>query len=66
MMRRLHSLRRYTGNALLLAVCAAFSAAHAAEPNGKGAKNAPAAQKARRRPPESSSSTASRPWSTKT
>ncbi|WP_063569398.1 peptidylprolyl isomerase [Achromobacter ruhlandii] len=43
MMRRLHSLRRYTGNALLLAVCAAFSAAHAAEPNGKGAKNAPAA-----------------------
>ena len=44
-MRRLHSLRRFSGNALLLAVCAAFSAAHAAEPNGKGAKNAPAAQK---------------------
>lgn len=45
-MRRLHSLRRFSGNALLLAVCAAFSAAHAAEPNGKGAKNAPTAQKA--------------------
>lgn len=44
-MRRLHSLRRFSGNALLLAVCAAFSAAHAAEPNGKGARNAPAAQK---------------------
>ncbi|WP_049054838.1 SurA N-terminal domain-containing protein, partial [Achromobacter xylosoxidans] len=43
MMRRLHSLRRFSGNALLLAVCAAFSAAHAAEPNGKGTKNAPAA-----------------------
>ncbi|MPT26685.1 MAG: molecular chaperone SurA [Achromobacter sp.] len=45
MMRRLHSLRRFTGNALLLAICAAFPAAHAAEPNGKGARNAPAAQK---------------------
>ncbi|MFY1864872.1 peptidylprolyl isomerase [Achromobacter xylosoxidans] len=43
MMRRLHSLRRFSGNALLLAVCAAFSAAQAAEPNGKGARNAPAA-----------------------
>ena len=42
-MRRLHSLRRFSGNALLLAVCAAFSAAQAAEPNGKGARNAPAA-----------------------
>ncbi|WP_175217742.1 peptidylprolyl isomerase [Achromobacter deleyi] len=50
MMRRLHSLRRFSGNALLLAVCAAFSAAHAAEPTGKGGKNAPTAQKAAPQP----------------
>lgn len=50
-MRRLHSLRRFSGNALLLAVCAAFSAAHAAEPNAKGAKNAPAAPAAQKSAP---------------
>ena len=50
MMRRLHSLRRFSGNALLLAVCAAFSAAHAAEPTGKAGKNAPTAQKAAPQP----------------
>lgn len=44
-MRRLHSLRHFSGNALLLMACAAFSAAHAAQPNGKsGARLAPAAQ----------------------
>ncbi|WP_176090553.1 peptidylprolyl isomerase, partial [Achromobacter anxifer] len=37
MMRRLHSLRRLSGNALLLAVCAGLPVAHAAEQGGKGA-----------------------------
>lgn len=49
MMRRLHSLRRLSGSALLLALCAGLPAAHAAEPTGRaannGAKAAPAAQK---------------------
>jgi peptidyl-prolyl cis-trans isomerase SurA len=36
-MRRLHSLRRLSGNALLLAVCAGLPVAHAAEQGGKGA-----------------------------
>ncbi len=48
MMRRLHSLRRLSGNALLLALCAGLPAAHAAEQNARGAnsaKAAPAAQK---------------------
>ncbi|WP_129239203.1 peptidylprolyl isomerase [Achromobacter veterisilvae] len=39
MMRRLHSLRRLSGNALLLAVCAGLPAAYAAEQNGKGSNN---------------------------
>ncbi|HCQ48952.1 MAG TPA: molecular chaperone SurA, partial [Achromobacter sp.] len=49
MMRRLHSLRRLSGSALLLALCAGLPAAYAAEPTGRaannGAKAAPAAQK---------------------
>ncbi|MEN5161510.1 peptidylprolyl isomerase [Achromobacter spanius] len=48
MMRRLHSLRRLSGNALLLALCAGLPAAHAAEQTVRGANNAkaaPAAQK---------------------
>ncbi len=48
MMRRLHSLRRLSGNALLLALCAGLPAAHAAEQTSRGAnsaKAAPAAQK---------------------
>ncbi|OAE53928.1 molecular chaperone SurA [Achromobacter xylosoxidans] len=48
MMRRLHSLRRLSGSALLLALCAGLPAAHAAEQTGRGAnsaKAAPAAQK---------------------
>ncbi|WP_088138536.1 peptidylprolyl isomerase [Achromobacter xylosoxidans] len=49
MMRRLHSLRRLSGNALLLAVCAGLPVAHAAEQGGKavnnGAKPNSAAQK---------------------
>ncbi|WP_333904418.1 SurA N-terminal domain-containing protein, partial [Achromobacter insolitus] len=49
MMRRLHSLRRLSGNALLLAVCAGLPVAHAAEQGGKaansGAKASSAAQK---------------------
>jgi peptidyl-prolyl cis-trans isomerase SurA len=48
MMRRLHSLRRLSGNALLLALCAGLPAAHAAEQTARGAntgaKAAPAAQ----------------------
>ena len=48
-MRRLHSLRRLSGSALLLALCAGLPAAHAAEQTGRaannGAKAAPAAQK---------------------
>lgn len=50
-MRRLHSLRRLSGNALLLAVCASLPVAHAAEQGGKaanansGAKASSAAQK---------------------
>lgn len=47
-MRRLHSLRRLSGNALLLALCAGLPAAHAAEQTSRGAnsaKAAPAAQK---------------------
>ncbi|MEN4922176.1 peptidylprolyl isomerase, partial [Achromobacter spanius] len=48
MMRRLHSLRRLSGNALLLALCAGLPAAHAAEQAARGAnsgaKAAPAAQ----------------------
>ncbi|WMD18481.1 peptidylprolyl isomerase [Achromobacter seleniivolatilans] len=48
MMRRLHSLRRLSGSALLLALCAALPAAHAAEQSTRGANNgakaAPAAQ----------------------
>ncbi len=47
-MRRLHSLRRLSGNALLLALCAGLPAAHAAEQTARGAnsgaKAAPAAQ----------------------
>lgn len=47
-MRRLHSLRRLSGSALLLALCAALPAAHAAEQAGRpannGAKAAPAGQ----------------------
>lgn len=46
-MRRLHSLRRLSGNALLLALCAGLPAAHAAEQAARGAnsaKAAPAAQ----------------------
>ncbi|MBD0869929.1 peptidylprolyl isomerase, partial [Achromobacter xylosoxidans] len=39
MMRRLHSLRRLSGNALLLAVCAGLPLAHAAEQGGKAANN---------------------------
>ncbi|MBO9331237.1 molecular chaperone SurA [Achromobacter sp. HZ01] len=39
MMRRLHSLRRLSRNALLLAVCAGLPAAYAAEQNGKGTNN---------------------------
>ncbi|ASC63883.1 Peptidyl-prolyl cis-trans isomerase surA [Achromobacter denitrificans] len=39
MMRRLHSLRRLSRNALLLAVCAGVPAAYAAEQNGKGSNN---------------------------
>ncbi|HEY9275380.1 peptidylprolyl isomerase, partial [Achromobacter sp.] len=39
MMRRLHSLRRLSGNALLLAVCAGLPVAHAAEQGGKAANN---------------------------
>ncbi|KGD98989.1 molecular chaperone SurA [Achromobacter sp. RTa] len=39
MMRRLHSLRRLSRNALLLAMCAGLPAAHAAEQNGKGSNN---------------------------
>ena len=46
-MRRLHSLRRLCGNAML-ALCAGLPAAHAAEPAARGAnpgaKPAPAAQ----------------------
>lgn len=38
-MRRLHSLRRLSRNALLLAVCAGLPAAYAAEQNGKGTNN---------------------------
>ncbi|MFD4840440.1 peptidylprolyl isomerase [Achromobacter sp. NPDC058515] len=48
MMRRLHSLRRLSGNALLLALCAGLPVAHAAEQTTRGAntgaKAAPAAQ----------------------
>lgn len=46
-MRRLHSLRRLSGKALLLALCAGLPAAHAAEQTARGAnsaKAAPAAQ----------------------
>ncbi|CAB3696795.1 peptidylprolyl isomerase [Achromobacter pestifer] len=47
MMRRLHSLRRLSGSALLLALCASLPAVHAAEQTGRaannGAKAAPAA-----------------------
>lgn len=47
-MRRLHSLRRLSGSALLLALCAGLPAAHAAEqtsrPANSGAKAAPAGQ----------------------
>lgn len=47
-MRRLHSLRRLSGNALLLALCAGLPAAHAAGQTARGAdtgaKAAPAAQ----------------------
>ncbi len=47
-MRRLHSLRRLSGNALLLALCAGLPAAHAAEQAARGAnsgaKAAPVAQ----------------------
>lgn len=48
-MRRLPSLRRLSGNALLLALCAGMPAAHAAEQNSRGANPgaksaAPAAQ----------------------
>ncbi|MFF7396310.1 peptidylprolyl isomerase [Achromobacter sp. NPDC008082] len=47
MMRRLHSLRRLSGSALLLALCAGLPAAHAAEQTGRpasnGGKAAPAA-----------------------
>ncbi|MNQ08542.1 Chaperone SurA precursor [compost metagenome] len=47
-MRRLHSLRRLSGSALLLALCAGLPAAHAAEQTGRaannGAKAAPATQ----------------------
>ncbi|AUA54913.1 Peptidyl-prolyl cis-trans isomerase surA [Achromobacter spanius] len=47
MMRRLHSLRRLSGSALLLALCAGLSAAPAAAQTGRaannGAKAAPAA-----------------------
>ncbi|WP_447917877.1 peptidylprolyl isomerase [Achromobacter aegrifaciens] len=39
MMRRLHSLRRLSGNALLLAVCAGLPVAHAAEQGGKPVNN---------------------------
>ena len=53
MMRRLHSLRRLSGSALLLALCAALPAAHAAEQSTRGANNgakaAPAAQQ--KKPP---------------
>lgn len=48
MMRRLHSLRRLSGSALLLALCAGLSAAPVAAQTGRaannGAKAAPAAQ----------------------
>ncbi|HCW19539.1 peptidylprolyl isomerase [Achromobacter sp.] len=47
MMRRLHSLRRLSGSALLLALCTGLPAAHAAEQTGRttnnGAKAAPQA-----------------------
>ncbi|EJO29285.1 peptidylprolyl isomerase [Achromobacter marplatensis] len=39
MMRRLHSLRRLSGSALLLALCAGLPAAHAAEQTGRAASN---------------------------
>lgn len=39
MMRRLHSLRRLSGSALLLALCAGLPAAHAAEQTGRAANN---------------------------
>ena len=46
-MRRLHSLRRLSGSALLLALCTGLPAAHAAEQTGRttnnGAKAAPQA-----------------------
>ena len=38
-MRRLHSLRRLSGSALLLALCAGLPAAHAAEQTGRAASN---------------------------
>lgn len=44
-MRRLHSLRRLSGSALLLALCAGLPAAHAAESAGKGGGKPAAAQK---------------------
>lgn len=39
MMRRLHSLRRLSGSALLLALCASLPVAHAAEQTGRAANN---------------------------
>ena len=40
-MRRLHSLRRLSGSAVLLALCAGLPAAHAAEPAGRAAASPP-------------------------
>ncbi|MDH1523246.1 peptidylprolyl isomerase [Achromobacter mucicolens] len=48
MMRRLHSLRRLSGNALLLALCAGLPAAHAAEQTSRGANSAKAASAAQK------------------